>query len=196
MKSVGRRGFLGGSAGVVGASLVGAPLFVEALANASAAAADGRSLGRAGRGSGGYGPLAAKRPVRTPTFSPEFGGVYADASTDWLALPEGFHYVVVGIAGTVMSDGYRTPSAHDGMGAFRAGHRRVRLVRNHENRNTADAGLPPIGGPGSDRSGPCPSSGSTSTTPTRQTAARRPYTTRASARVGPSSGGSRAAGSI
>jgi secreted PhoX family phosphatase len=83
----------------------------------------------------------------TPTFSPEFGGAYADPDTEWLALPEDFHYVVLGLAGTTMSDGNRTPQAHDGMGSFGARRGRVRLVRNHENRDTAASGLPPIGGP-------------------------------------------------
>jgi secreted PhoX family phosphatase len=147
MKTFSRRGFLGGSVGAVGASVVGAPLFVEALSNAATATAEGRHPGRARRGSGGYGPLVAKKPVETPQFSPEFGGVYADPNTEWLALPEGFNYVVVGLTGTTMSDGNRTPGAHDGMGAFGARGRNVRLVRNHENRNPAEDGLAPIGGP-------------------------------------------------
>jgi secreted PhoX family phosphatase len=75
----------------------------------------------------GYGelfPIAAKNT----------GEVY-------LALPKGFEYNVIGKAGTIMSDGRRTPSQHDGMHAFRVG-RELRLVRNHEvaNRNLPVAG--------------------------------------------------------
>jgi uncharacterized protein len=90
-----------------------------------------------------YGPLTAK-PAAVPfKTSEEFGGVYADQSTEWLALPEGFQYVVLGMTGTTMWDGNRTPQALDGMGAFGAGLGRTRLVRNHENR---DGARPPIGG--------------------------------------------------
>lgn len=139
-----RRKFLGATAAAAGAA--GVAIATNPFAGLEAVTASGRHPGRAGRGSGGYGDLVAKKPVRTPTFSPEHGGVYADPETEWLALPEGFSYVVLGLAGTAMSDGNRTPQAHDGMGAFRTGWGRVRLVRNHENRDAADAGLPPIGG--------------------------------------------------
>lgn len=53
-----------------------------------------------------------------------------------LALPAGFSYLTFGVEGTPMSDGLPTPRAHDGMGAFAAGRGRVRLVRNHEVRDT------------------------------------------------------------
>jgi uncharacterized protein len=51
-----------------------------------------------------------------------------------LMLPKGFEYLSLGWRNDVMSDGTPTPSAHDGMAAFRAGNR-VRLVRNHERGN-------------------------------------------------------------
>jgi uncharacterized protein len=60
----------------------------------------------------GYGPLAAAGPE--------------------LELPLGFSYAVFGVEGTAMTDGRPTPRAHDGMAAFAAPGRRVRLVRNHE----------------------------------------------------------------
>jgi uncharacterized protein len=49
-----------------------------------------------------------------------------------LALPKGFRYRTFGRVGSMMSDGIATPGAHDGIGMFRAGQHRVRLIRNHE----------------------------------------------------------------
>jgi len=61
-----------------------------------------------------------------------------------LALPMGFSYVTFSHTGSVMSDGYPTPLALDGMGSFAGGRRHgrrrdhlVRLVRNSEDRNAA-----------------------------------------------------------
>ena len=48
-----------------------------------------------------------------------------------LLLPRGFEYLSFGWRNDPMSDGTPTPSAHDGMAAFRDGDL-VRLVRNHE----------------------------------------------------------------
>jgi hypothetical protein len=48
-----------------------------------------------------------------------------------LRLPRGFEYMSFGWRNDPMSDGVATPSAHDGMAAFRDGDL-VRLVRNHE----------------------------------------------------------------
>jgi uncharacterized protein len=48
-----------------------------------------------------------------------------------IKLPPGFDYTTYGWTGDLMDDGIPTPSAHDGMAAFRHG-RTVRLVRNHE----------------------------------------------------------------
>ncbi len=63
-------------------------------------------------GEGGYGPLVA--------------------AGDELALPKGFQYRRIGIAGSRMSDGNRTPAAHDGMGTFELPNGNIRLIRNHE----------------------------------------------------------------
>lgn len=68
----------------------------------------------------GYGPLS-------PVLSKNTGETF-------LALPPGFQYTVFGKTGTIMSDGRRTPQAHDGMAAFRVG-KELRLVRNHEINN-------------------------------------------------------------
>ena len=72
-----------------------------------------------------------------------------------LALPVGFSYVTFSHTGSMMSDGYPTPLALDGMGSFAGGrfHGRgndhlVRLVRNTEDRNPAGT----VGGLLGDRS--------------------------------------------
>ncbi|MGH9384858.1 MAG: alkaline phosphatase PhoX [Vicinamibacterales bacterium] len=49
-----------------------------------------------------------------------------------LKLPEGFRYLSYGWAGDPLSNGGRTPVAHDGMAAFWGPNGRVRLIRNHE----------------------------------------------------------------
>ena len=67
-------------------------------------------------GAGGYGPLTV-----------------AGAE---LELPRGFTYTVLGEAGGKMSDGRPIPNSHDGMAAFRMSNGNVRLLRNHENRDT------------------------------------------------------------
>src|SRR5262245_24935177 len=117
-----RRALLGGAAAVAGAAALG-PL--DALAARSAEA------------HGGSGP---RRP-----FSPDYGPLspVRDHTTGLplLLLPKGFEYISYGWTGDRMSDGAPTPSAHDGMAAFKVskghGHRwhhrdRVHLVRNHE----------------------------------------------------------------
>ncbi|AZM44615.1 phosphatase [Streptomyces sp. WAC 06738] len=65
----------------------------------------------------GYGPLS---PVKDQATGLEL-----------LELPRGFEYISFGWTNDVMDDGVRTPSAHDGMAAFRYGDK-VHLVRNHE----------------------------------------------------------------
>jgi len=49
----------------------------------------------------------------------------------FLALPKGFKYKVIGKVGSNMSDGNKTPAAHDGMACFQVG-KELRLIRNHE----------------------------------------------------------------
>ncbi|MDQ1007504.1 secreted PhoX family phosphatase [Streptomyces sp. V4I23] len=65
----------------------------------------------------GYGPLS---PVKDQATGLEL-----------LQLPRGFEYISYGWTNDRMDDGAPTPSAHDGMAAFRYGDR-VHLVRNHE----------------------------------------------------------------
>jgi secreted PhoX family phosphatase len=137
----GRRQFLGG----VAAMTAGVAAGVNPFAGLSALAASGRPPREAGASDGGYGPLVAT-PPSAPVPANPYAAVYNDSTVNWLALPEGFQYVVFGVSGTTMTDGNRTPQAHDGMGAFGYGDN-VRLVRNHENRNSGGSGVPPIGGP-------------------------------------------------
>lgn len=49
----------------------------------------------------------------------------------FLSLPKGFEYNVFGKIGDPMTDGRKTPGAHDGMATFKVGGE-LRVVRNHE----------------------------------------------------------------
>ena len=64
-----------------------------------------------------------------------FGGLIPTPTENtgevFLALPKGFKYKVLGKAGTLMSDGNKTPPLHDGMACFKVGNE-LRLIRNHE----------------------------------------------------------------
>ena len=101
-----RRQFFARSSLAAGATL-GTGLF-DALVARAAYAGD-----RGGRGNGaGYGPL---RPAG-----------------DDLALPPGFQYRVISTEGDPMDDGFPTPKAMDGMGAFPMPNGNILLIRNHE----------------------------------------------------------------
>jgi secreted PhoX family phosphatase len=88
-----------------------------------------------------YGPFdalaarAAGATVRKHAFSVDYGPLspVRDHTTglELLRLPRGFEYLSHSWTGDAMTDGHATPSAHDGMAAFRAGDK-VTLVRNHE----------------------------------------------------------------
>ncbi len=97
-----RRAFLAQSARVVGGGL--------SAFGALQWAACGRRASHAA--SAGYGPLQKAGPE--------------------LALPAGFQYRVLGVAGSPMSDGQPTPTLHDGMAAFPLPNGNIRLIRNHE----------------------------------------------------------------
>jgi uncharacterized protein len=84
--------------------------FTSLIARAEAAGGRPRSAG--------YGPL--EETLDSATGLP------------LLLLPQGFAYTSFGWRGDTLTNGVLTPGAHDGMAAFPAGGRRVRLVRNHE----------------------------------------------------------------
>jgi hypothetical protein len=111
MTDLNRREFLRYSADAAGRAVAG---FAALNAIISAPPAWGRS-GRppaAQDGEGGYGKLLRAGPD--------------------LALPKGFSYRVIGVEGSMMSDGYATPGRHDGMGAFSLPNGNILLIRNHE----------------------------------------------------------------
>jgi secreted PhoX family phosphatase len=110
-----RRTFLKGAAAAGGGlASMGA---VERLVARDALGQGGRTRSRP------YGPLRRTKDQR---------------GVEVLALPAGFSYVTFSHTGSVMSDGFPTPLALDGMGAFAGGGKGlVRLVRNSEDRNPA-----------------------------------------------------------
>ncbi|MFC7099479.1 alkaline phosphatase PhoX [Nonomuraea rubra] len=120
MTELDRRSFLGRGLATTGGVLASGIAIETLTAHASWAGA-GRPAGDPGET--GYGPLR-RVPAR-------------NTGEEFLALPAGFSYVVLGKSGTPMTDGVATPIALDGMAAF-AGTRRhtVRLIRNHEVRTT------------------------------------------------------------
>ncbi|MGP3967911.1 alkaline phosphatase PhoX [Streptomyces sp. 6N223] len=79
---------------------------------------------------------AGAAPLTKRLASPDYGPLYPvkDEATglELLRLPKGFEYLSYGWTGDVMTDGTPTPSAHDGMAAFRRRDGRIALVRNHE----------------------------------------------------------------
>ncbi|MFE7519688.1 alkaline phosphatase PhoX [Streptomyces halstedii] len=104
-------------AGSAAASIAFTGAFTELFAGTSAA-----------RGHSGYGPL-----VPDP-----------DALLD---LPKGFRYRVLSREGDPLRSGEGlVPGNHDGMAAFAGPRGRVRLVRNHENRDYAAIGVPTVEG--------------------------------------------------
>jgi uncharacterized protein len=118
-----RRDFLRRAAGVAGGALI-APSLSGLVARSRGIlpqAPNAPPFRRAGLGEGGYGPL---RPA-----GPE------------LALPDGFNYSVLSSTGKPMSDGIPTPGAFDGMAAFALPNGKVRLIRNHENRDAPGAAV-------------------------------------------------------
>jgi len=108
---LGRRSFLRG-AGVAALGAAAGSIPFQALTAKTAAAETVKFDFGAG-----YGPLAAVKDQAT--------------GLELLQLPRGFEYISYGWTNDAMSDGVPTPSAHDGMGAFRYGDR-VHIVRNHE----------------------------------------------------------------
>ncbi len=107
-----RRSFLKVSGAGVGGLALAGPL----------SAAMARAAGAEPLTSSGYGPLSSVAA--------------ANDGVTYLKLPAGFTYYAFGHVGSTMSDGGTTPVMHDGMAAFTMPDGKVRLVRNHENRES------------------------------------------------------------
>ena len=121
MSLMDRRAFIARGIAVTGGGALSA-VALERLASRAALADKGRH---------GHGSYGEPQPV------PDQRGI------EVLALPAGFSYVTFGHIASQMSDGHPTPLALDGMAAFRGPRGTVRLIRNHEDRNTADKGSVP-----------------------------------------------------
>jgi secreted PhoX family phosphatase len=116
-----RRSFLQRSAVLAGSGVLSATALDRLVAHDALA----KQRGQRPQGDG-YGPLQRMRDQR---------------GVEVLALPAGFSYVTFGHIGSTMSDGNTTALALDGMAAFRGPTRgQVQLIRNHEDRNTANVG--------------------------------------------------------
>ena len=121
-----RRAFLRRSAGTAGAATVA----LQTLGAHAVWAAEGSS---AAAEPDGYGPLKRTKSSNT--------------KEELLALPAGFHYVVISMANELMSDGNPTPIALDGMAAFAGPNGTVRLIRNHEVRTAPGSPIGRVLGP-------------------------------------------------
>jgi secreted PhoX family phosphatase len=80
----------------------------------------------------------------SPDYGPLQEAIDETTGLPLLKLPADFRYLSFGWTGELMNDGTATPGAHDGMGAFPAGHGRAYLVRNHEVGDGPDAFAPAI----------------------------------------------------
>lgn len=134
MTVVDRRRFLRriaayGSGAVFAPSLAGLAAFNDATTTAVEPSLAKGGAPRAGKGLGGYGPLVPS------TDCPE------------LLIPEGFRCARLSEIGAVSTanPGFIVPTALDGMAAFPLANGNVRLIRNHEIRDSAAAG-PVLGG--------------------------------------------------
>ena len=107
--AIDRRNFLRSGLGVVAA----APMMVVAVQALLARGAMAQS-------SGAVGPISPKPDLRDGQMR--------------LTLPDGWTYRSFGATGDAMSDGVTTPGRQDGMAAFAAANGRIRVVRNHEER--------------------------------------------------------------
>jgi secreted PhoX family phosphatase len=117
-------------------------VFLKSAAAASAAIPFSAFLSRAEA-------LPGRPQAEDATYGPLASVLDETTGLPLLMLPAGFRYVSFGWTGDLMSNGARTPGAHDGMAAYRMGGQhganvppggdggnanghKVRLVRNHE----------------------------------------------------------------
>jgi hypothetical protein len=77
------------------------------------------------------------RRRQAPAGQGGYGRIRVYEALPEISLPAGFHAARISTRGDIMDDGNVVPQASDGMAAFGMGERSVRLVRNHEIRNTA-----------------------------------------------------------
>src|SRR5690606_19541780 len=69
----------------------------------------------------------------TSTINNDIGfGAISHQNGKLLSLPKGFSETIISRKGDIMNDGFFSPGAHDGMGAFRWKNNKVLLIRNHE----------------------------------------------------------------
>ena len=135
MSRIDRRGFLRSSTLVGGALL--APTLTGLISCSVSRSGEGNpGLRPARKGEGGYGALIP---------SGEVGEI--------ISIPAGFHAALLSTSGEEMVGGI-VPNAFDGMAAFDVGRGSVRLVRNHELRDTPPSGSAPFGTRPYDAGGP------------------------------------------
>ncbi|PMB48073.1 phosphatase [Fischerella thermalis CCMEE 5201] len=84
-------------------------------------------------------PLQAFYAKRTLAAGP-YGSLQSDPR-GVLDLPAGFSYVRLSETGQTMTDGYKVPGGHDGMGAFAGANGNTILIRNHELAPTSSNGV-------------------------------------------------------
>jgi secreted PhoX family phosphatase len=137
MTGIDRRNFLRKSAAASGVLL--APSLAGLIActdDPTEPTGTAPALKQARKGEGGYGELIPSKDVG-----------------EIIALPRGFHAAILSTAGEEMIGG-AVPNAFDGMAAFGAGQGLVRLIRNHELRDTPANGSRPFAADPYDDKGP------------------------------------------
>lgn len=106
-----------------------------ALLSRGALLAGATMLGPAAFGTITAGAPAASGLRWTPAVEGDYGPLAPVAATndpcEYLALPAGFSYTVLGRTGGPMGDGNPTPACPEGMAAFAGPGGTVRLIRNH-----------------------------------------------------------------
>ncbi|MFJ6937820.1 alkaline phosphatase PhoX [Streptomyces sp. NPDC101132] len=128
----------------------GAIAFAGAVAELLGSAPDAAPYGAPARAAGAGATKAAGTAALAETG---YGPLLPDPR-GLLDLPAGFRYTVLSRTGTPMRSGQGpVPSHCDGMGAFAAPDGGLRLVRNHENKPTAEHPVPHVPGLVYDRGG-------------------------------------------
>ncbi|MBA3317433.1 MAG: DUF839 domain-containing protein, partial [Gemmatimonadales bacterium] len=136
MTGIDRRHFLRKSAAASGLLLAPSLTGLIACADDPLEPSAAPALKQARKGQGGYGELIPSKDVG-----------------EMISIPRGFSAALLSTAGDPMIGGV-VPNAFDGMAAFAAGRGLVRLIRNHELRDTPELGTTPFGGDAYDDKGP------------------------------------------